>query len=178
MPEPLIGDVPENHPVLTNKRIVTGTSGKHITINGHNCLNLGTHNYLGLLNSPDIRENAIAAVHKYGVGSCGPRGFYGTIGKTSIGTLWLILLKFIKNNMFFHDSNVRCALRARRAIGQIHANGRIRSIFVWIFNGCQCDWSLLQARWFAICVSYLFVENVFQFIFILTKFHPISVTNM
>lgn len=73
--------MPENHPVLTSKRIVTATSGKHITINGHNCLNLGTHNYLGLLNSPDIRESAIAAVRKYGVGSCGPRGFYGTIGK-------------------------------------------------------------------------------------------------
>lgn len=58
---------------------MTGTSGKHITINGHNCLNLGTHNYLGLLNSPDIRDKAIASVQKYGVGSCGPRGFYGTI---------------------------------------------------------------------------------------------------
>lgn len=81
MPEPLIDDVPENHPVLNNKRIVTATSGKHITINGHKCLNLGTHNYLGLLNSPDIEEKAIAAVRKYGVGSCGPRGFYGTIGK-------------------------------------------------------------------------------------------------
>lgn len=72
--------MPENHPVLNNKRIVTGTSGKHIIVNGHNCLNLGTHNYLGLLNSPDILEEAIASVRKYGVGSCGPRGFYGTIG--------------------------------------------------------------------------------------------------
>lgn len=80
IPEPLIGEVPQNHPVLTHKRVVTATSGKHITINGQNCLNLGTHNYLGLLNSPDIRENAIAAIRKYGVGSCGPRGFYGTIG--------------------------------------------------------------------------------------------------
>lgn len=81
MPEPLISDVPENHPVLVNKRIVTETIGKQITINGHNCLNLATHNYLGLLNSSDIKESAIAAVRKYGVGSCGPRGFYGTLGK-------------------------------------------------------------------------------------------------
>lgn len=73
--------MPENHPALTNKRIVTSSSGKQITVNGHNCLNLGTHNYLGLLNSPEIEEDAIAAVRKYGVGSCGPRGFYGTIGK-------------------------------------------------------------------------------------------------
>lgn len=80
IPEPLIDDVPENHPVLVNKRIVTATSGKQITINGHNCLNFGTHNYLGLLNSPDIQEQAVSAIRKYGVGSCGPRGFYGTIG--------------------------------------------------------------------------------------------------
>lgn len=80
----MIGEVPENHPVLVNKRIVTGTSGKQITINGHQCLNLATHNYLGLLNSSDIKESAIAAVRKYGVGSCGPRGFYGTIGKNKL----------------------------------------------------------------------------------------------
>ncbi|XP_031623394.1 serine palmitoyltransferase 1 [Contarinia nasturtii] len=79
VPESLIDDTPENHPALLNKRIVSETSGKQITINGHNCLNLATHNYLGLLNSSDIKESAIAAVRKYGVGSCGPRGFYGTI---------------------------------------------------------------------------------------------------
>lgn len=79
MPEPLIGDVSMNHPIF-KKRIITSTSGKRITINGHDCLNVGTHNYLGLLNSPEIQEKAIASVHKYGVGSCGPRGFYGTIG--------------------------------------------------------------------------------------------------
>lgn len=80
-PEELIEDVPENHPFLANKRIVTTITGKQIIINGRSCLNLATHNYLGLLNEPDIKESAIQAVRKYGVGSCGPRGFYGTIGK-------------------------------------------------------------------------------------------------
>ena len=27
------------------------------------------------------QESCTAALKKYGVGSCGPRGFYGTIGK-------------------------------------------------------------------------------------------------
>ena len=27
------------------------------------------------------QETAIKSIQKYGVGSCGPRGFYGTIGK-------------------------------------------------------------------------------------------------
>lgn len=40
---------------------------------------MGSHNYLGLLGAADITESAIASVRKYGVGSCGPRGFYGTI---------------------------------------------------------------------------------------------------
>ena len=29
-----------------------------------------------------LKESAIKSIQKYGVGSCGPRGFYGTIGKT------------------------------------------------------------------------------------------------
>lgn len=70
-----------NH-VAFNERIITGPVGKRITINGINCLNLGSHNYLNMLNYPDIQEKAIETVKKYGVGSCGPRGFYGTIGKS------------------------------------------------------------------------------------------------
>lgn len=27
------------------------------------------------------KDTAIKSLHRYGVGSCGPRGFYGTIGK-------------------------------------------------------------------------------------------------
>lgn len=73
--------MPKTHPVF-KQRIVTSSIGTRTTINGHDCLNVGTHNYLGLLNAPDIKEKAIASIKKYGVGSCGPRGFYGTIGKS------------------------------------------------------------------------------------------------
>ena len=31
------------------------------------------------------KDSSIAALHKYGVGTCGPRGFYGTIGITFLG---------------------------------------------------------------------------------------------
>lgn len=60
--------------------MVTKISGKYIEINEINCLNLGTHNYLGLLNSSEIQESAIATIQKYGVGSCGPKAFYGCFG--------------------------------------------------------------------------------------------------
>lgn len=41
--------------------------------------NLGATSFLSLGNEEGIIDSAIAALRKYGVGSCGPRGFYGTI---------------------------------------------------------------------------------------------------
>ena len=43
-------------------------------------MNAGTHNYLGLIGRPDIEEAALKCMDKYGVGACGPRGFFGTTG--------------------------------------------------------------------------------------------------
>lgn len=77
-PEPLVADVPENHPALET-RIVDGPVGKYIFVDGHKCLNMSTHNYLGLEEYPDIKKSALSSIAKYGVGSCGPRGFYGTV---------------------------------------------------------------------------------------------------
>ncbi|XP_076661653.1 serine palmitoyltransferase subunit I [Halictus rubicundus] len=77
-PEPLITNPQTTHPSL-NPRCVTSRAGKRIVINGRDCLNLGTHNYLGFVENEDIEKAAIATVRKYGVGSCGPRGFYGTV---------------------------------------------------------------------------------------------------
>lgn len=79
-PEPLVAEVDENHPALTNRHIVNSPVGKYITVDGIKCLNMATHNYLGLDEEyPKIKESAINSIHKYGVGSCGPRGFYGTV---------------------------------------------------------------------------------------------------
>lgn len=50
-----------------------------MTVDGKECLNLGTHNYLGLSDSTELIETAVETIKKYGVGSCGPRGFYGTV---------------------------------------------------------------------------------------------------
>lgn len=77
-PEPLVADVPEDHPSLS-PRIVHGRVGKRINVDGVDCLNLATHNYLGLLEDKEIEEASIRSLRKYGVGSCGPRGFYGTV---------------------------------------------------------------------------------------------------
>lgn len=77
-PEPLVGYVSQNHPAL-KPRVVSGKAGKYINVDGHQCLNMATHNYLGFVGNKDIEESAIKTLQNYGVGSCGPRGFYGTV---------------------------------------------------------------------------------------------------
>lgn len=77
-PEPLINNSQMNH-ISLNPRCITSRAGKRIVVDGKDCLNLGTHNYLGLTENNEIEKDAIAAIRKYGVGSCGPRGFYGTV---------------------------------------------------------------------------------------------------
>mmetsp|Transcript_4249 Transcript_4249/g.8910 ORF Transcript_4249/g.8910 Transcript_4249/m.8910 type:complete len:623 (-) Transcript_4249:113-1981(-) len=43
-------------------------------------LNFATYDYLGMCsNQPTVRKAADQALNTYGCGSCGPRGFYGTI---------------------------------------------------------------------------------------------------
>lgn len=80
IPEPLVQEVPENYTKLQCKRVVTKINGKYIKVNEFDCLNLSSHNYLGLLNLPEIQENAIDTIRQYGVGSCGPYTFYGACG--------------------------------------------------------------------------------------------------
>lgn len=77
-PEPLIADVADDHPALKS-RIIDGAIGKYVFVDGHKCLNLSTHNYLGIEEYADVKSKAIDCLKKYGVGSCGPRGFYGTV---------------------------------------------------------------------------------------------------
>ena len=42
-------------------------------------LNLSSFDFLNLSQDPDSKEICKKTLMKYGVGSCGPRGFYGTI---------------------------------------------------------------------------------------------------
>lgn len=53
-------------------------------MDGFECLNFASHNYLGLLGNGRIEASALQTIDKYGVGSCGPRGFYGTTGQLMI----------------------------------------------------------------------------------------------
>lgn len=61
--------------------VILGAQSAKPKVAGHAkpLMNLATTNYLNLLASDQIREKAISTLRNYGVGSCGPPGFYGTI---------------------------------------------------------------------------------------------------
>jgi len=81
-PDPLI---PELTPIMELDAkipvISSSTSTTHVTIEGKQVLNLARFNFLGFTSNPRIEEASTQALYKYGVGTCGPRQFYGTIDK-------------------------------------------------------------------------------------------------
>lgn len=77
VPEPL---VPKNYtPIDFN--IIDKVEGNYLFISGiqERVLNLNSFDFLGFSRLPAVKTTATAALEKYGCGSCGPRGFYGTI---------------------------------------------------------------------------------------------------
>ncbi|ORE05149.1 PLP-dependent transferase [Rhizopus microsporus var. microsporus] len=61
--------------------VLTGPQSAKAKVVGHakSLMNLATSNFLNLTASEQIRTKAVDTLRNYGVGSCGPPGFYGTI---------------------------------------------------------------------------------------------------
>jgi serine palmitoyltransferase len=61
--------------------LIVGAQSAKAKVVGHTkpLMNLATTNYLNLVASEQIRQKAVETLRNYGVGSCGPPGFYGTI---------------------------------------------------------------------------------------------------
>ncbi|XP_077980958.1 serine palmitoyltransferase 1-like [Glandiceps talaboti] len=76
-PEPLVPNQSENG--MVRYKVVSQQGGPKVTVDGKECLNFATFNFLGMLGRKSIEDAAVKALRKYGVGSCGPRGFYGTV---------------------------------------------------------------------------------------------------
>jgi len=60
-------------------RILDDEQGPICTYDGHKVINLASNNYLGLCDDPRLKEAAIAATQKYGVGSGAVRTIAGTM---------------------------------------------------------------------------------------------------
>ncbi len=58
---------------------ISGEQGPTVEIKGKNMVMLGSNNYLGLTNHPEVKEAAKNAIEKYGVGCTGSRFLNGTL---------------------------------------------------------------------------------------------------
>ncbi|KAL2482640.1 Long chain base biosynthesis protein 1 [Forsythia ovata] len=76
-PEPLIPSIPKE--LKYEPPILESAAGPHAIINGKEVVNFTSANYLGFVGHEKLLESCTKSLEKYGVGSCGPRGFYGTI---------------------------------------------------------------------------------------------------
>lgn len=77
-PEPLVPDSFDPGHFALHPRIVS-KYGPRIVLDGKPCLDLATHDYLNFVRRSECLDAAVETAKKYGVGSCGPRGFFGTV---------------------------------------------------------------------------------------------------
>ncbi|RMZ96394.1 Serine palmitoyltransferase 1 [Brachionus plicatilis] len=77
-PEPLVPNYDFRESIV-KPRVVDGPVAKYAIVDGVKSLNVASFNFLNMVGNQKISEMAIKSIQKYGVGSCGPRGFYGTI---------------------------------------------------------------------------------------------------
>ena len=65
---------------VSNEQTITSYTGRHFSTPTQSLLlNFSTFDFLCLSTSAPVRAASTAALLKYGCGSCGPRGFYGTV---------------------------------------------------------------------------------------------------
>ncbi|KAJ1913506.1 serine palmitoyltransferase component [Mycoemilia scoparia] len=80
-PEPLVPALSEAKiRALEKIPVIDGPSGVMVRLNGKTpAINFASYNHLGVISTDKARETAISVLRQYGVGSCGPPGFYGTL---------------------------------------------------------------------------------------------------
>ena len=76
-PEPLAAPLSATA-ALRTVPIVTAYTNQFVTIGGKQYLSWAGSNFLGIGGMAATKEACRETIEKYGVGSCGPRGFYGT----------------------------------------------------------------------------------------------------
>ncbi len=60
-------------------RVIESAQDPEVIIDGKKMIMVGSNNYLGLTNHPQVKEAAIAAIKKYGTGCAGSRFLNGTL---------------------------------------------------------------------------------------------------
>lgn len=81
-PEPLAPVLNDrSRRIAESMRIVDAVKGNVMQVRGvkHPVLNMSSFDFIGSSQLEDVKDAAKETLFKYGCGSCGPRGFYGTI---------------------------------------------------------------------------------------------------
>ena len=81
-PEPLEQPLTERESLdLASLPVISGPTGPKPKLvgSGKTVMNFASFNFTGLAGNEVIKQKATEALRKYGLGSCGPAGFYGTI---------------------------------------------------------------------------------------------------
>jgi serine palmitoyltransferase len=73
----------EEAQVIETLPVISGNIGAKINADGVEMDNLASYNFIGIMGSAKVKESAIQKMRKYGVGTCGPPGFYGTLGSAA-----------------------------------------------------------------------------------------------
>jgi|EP00945_MAST-04E_sp_MAST-4E-sp1_P005876 serine palmitoyltransferase len=80
-PEPLV-----NHPGPATETthddfmVVESRSGTRIVVEGRGeMIDMASFDFLGFSTDAEVKEECVRVLNTYGCGSCGPRGFYGTV---------------------------------------------------------------------------------------------------
>ncbi|KAF0686180.1 Aste57867_21966 [Aphanomyces stellatus] len=111
-PEPLVSTtvaVDKDAPLCLG--VVEETPGAFIKLQGRATplLNMATVDFLGLATRKEIKDCAHAALTKYGCGSCGPRGFYGTIDTHEILEKDIAAFIGTTDSIVFSDLEATCS---------------------------------------------------------------------
>lgn len=79
-PEPLaVPSTPFEEIENERRPIIVGPSGPRTKLStGKTVTNLATYNHYNFINNEVLKEKAVKTLRTYGVGPCGPPGFYGT----------------------------------------------------------------------------------------------------
>ncbi|MCJ1261686.1 serine palmitoyltransferase component [Lobaria immixta] len=80
-PEPLVAPQTSFEEAENEKRpVIVGPTGPKSKLfsNGRTVTNLASYNFYNLVANETLKEKAIQTLRTYGVGPCGPPGFYGT----------------------------------------------------------------------------------------------------
>jgi glycine C-acetyltransferase len=72
-------DVLRQQGLYRELRVLDGEQASHASVDGRSVINLSSNNYLGLTTHPDLRERAVEAIRRLGVGTGSVRTIAGTM---------------------------------------------------------------------------------------------------